>query len=116
MYEPILNTVLVMINDEDAKYGGGNDDAMLGKSYRKGTIIQFGDFVATDRYPIESVTDYIDRLTQLKGQDILWDEGSEAGTTFEFDGKLFGMIHWWNIRGVKVGDINTELDKAAAKK
>jgi hypothetical protein len=35
----------------------------------------------------------------------MWNEGVEAGTIFEFDNKLFGMIYWWDIRGVLVNDV-----------
>jgi hypothetical protein len=105
MYDPIFNTVLVLIDDKDAEWGSGNDESMLGKSFSKGQIIRMGDFVATDKYPIETVKFVAKDIARLKGQKILWNEGAEAGTTFEFDGKLFGMIYWWDIRGVRVDEV-----------
>jgi hypothetical protein len=106
MYEPVFNSVLVQIDDKDAEWGSGNDESMLGKSYSKGKVIQISDVL----YPsgnaeqlnsagIKEITPFINKL---KGKSIMWNEGTEAGTTFEFDGKLFGMIYWWSIRGVLV--------------
>lgn len=103
MYEPIFNSVLVEIDDADAKYGSGNDESMLGKSYSKGKVIRIGDFVDTDKYPDIDDSTYDDVL-KLVGKSIMWNEGSEAGTTFEFEGKLFGMVYWFDIRGVKVDE------------
>jgi hypothetical protein len=106
MYEPVFNSVLVQIDDKDAEWGTGNDDSMLGKSYSKGTVIRIGNIVPTDNYSCERI-DWVDLGTdieQLVGKQIMWNEGVEAGTVFEFDGKAFGMIYWWDIRGVLVND------------
>lgn len=103
MYEPIFNSVLVEIRDEEAKWSPGNDESMLGKSFSKGKVIRFGNFVDTDTYPDMDGTDY-DNLLKLAGKNIIWNEGAEAGTTFEFDQKLFGFIYWYDIRSVKVDD------------
>lgn len=103
MYEPIFNSVLVEINDKDAEWGSGNDESMLGKSYSKGKVIRVGTILPTQAYPVistEEVPSMYGTINQLKGKQIMWNEGTEAGTTFEFDGKLFGMIYWWDIRGV----------------
>ena len=102
LYEPLFNTCLVEIDDKDAEWGSGNDESMLGKSYSKGKLINYGQPLNTQAYPLakgdfDSVNSL---LPKLKGRSIQWNEGAEAGTTFEFDGKLFGMIYWWDIRGV----------------
>jgi hypothetical protein len=107
MYEPIINSVLVQIDDKEGEWGGGNDESMLGRSYSKGTLIRIGDFVRTADYPFlspDSIGALKSDIAKLQGRQILWNEGTEAGTTFEFDGKLFGMIYWWDIRGVLVGE------------
>lgn len=97
MYQPKFNSVLVEIDDKAAAWGNGNDESMLGASYSKGKIIDLGFNIPTQQYPQQldfSRNDWI-------GKDIMWNEGTEAGTTFEHDGKLYGFIYWWDIRGVK---------------
>lgn len=101
MYEPIWNSVLVEVDNKEAEWGAGNDESMLGASYSKGRLIQVGDLVGVPDHPI-IVPDSANNLAKLKGKRIMWNEGTEAGTLFEFDGKLFGMIYWWDIRGVLV--------------
>lgn len=102
MYEPIFNSVLVEIDDKDAVWGTGNDESMLGKSFSRGKVIRVGDPIDTDQYA--DVDDIVDDLRKLVGKNIIWNEGAEAGMTFEFDQKLFGFIYWYDIRGVKVDD------------
>jgi hypothetical protein len=97
MYKPKFNSVLVQIDDEDAKWGTGNDESMLGKSYSKGKVVEVAKAFPHRDYPVQPTMADLD----LTGQDIMWNEGAEAGTTFEEDGKLYGMIYWWDIRGVK---------------
>lgn len=98
MYEPVFNSVLVQINDEDAKWGAGNEEAMLGKSYSKGTVIELADVIPSKEHPIALVD--MDDLKKLEGKQIMFNEGVEAGTVFDFDGKTYGFIYWWDIRGV----------------
>lgn len=105
MYEPILNSVLVEIDDADAKWGRGNDDAMLGKSYSKGRVIEVATFAQEESHPFidrSEAESIFEKVYSLKGKKIIWNEGHEAGTTFDFDGKQFAMIYWWDIRGVLV--------------
>lgn len=97
MYKPKFNSVLVEIDDADAKWGNGNDDSMLGKSYSKGKVIETGQYMPTSDYP--QIT-HVDQF-KFTDKDIMWNEGVEAGTLFEEDGKLYGFIYWWDIRGVK---------------
>lgn len=103
MFKPFLNTILVEIADEDAKWGTGNDDSMLGRSYREGTVVDIGLFIATADYPtlLDGLTEIIEELRVLIGKQIMWNEGVEAGTVFESDGKQYAFIYWWDIRGVK---------------
>lgn len=111
MYEPIFNSVLVKIDDKDAKWGSGNDESMLGKSYSKGTIIAVGDLVEDDKYQQDILDEIIPELNKLKGKEITWNMGAEAGTTFDFDGKLFGFIYWNDIRGVLVNPVKKKAAK-----
>lgn len=100
MYNPKFNSILVEIDDADAKWGGENNENMLGKSYSKGTLIGTGEYFITKDYPVNP-DDIVPILEGLMGNQITWNEGTEAGTTFEEDGKLYGFIYWWDIRGVK---------------
>lgn len=100
MYEPGYNSVLVEIDDKDAQWGAGNDESMLGKSFSKGKFIRLGEFAEDSKYAEETLDEIWPELLKLYGKKILWNEGVEAGTTFEFDGKLYGFIYWWDIRGV----------------
>jgi hypothetical protein len=99
MYTPLFNSVLVEIDDKDAEWGSGNDESMLGKSYSKGKVVRVGNLLETKDHPIEGLN--VVDMTNLFGKHIMWNEGAEAGTTFEEDGKLYGMIYWFDIRGVK---------------
>lgn len=104
MYTPKFNSVLVEI--EVDQWGGGNDESMLGKSYSKGKVIEFGDIIPTHDYPLEGFDnseqgEMYKYTAELTGKSIMWNEGTEAGTTFEVDGKLYGFIYWWDVRGVK---------------
>lgn len=105
MYQPKFNSVLVEIDDKDAEWGGENSEAMLGKSYSKGKVVSIGLIIPTEQYPAiesKSVGGVIaDTVLECIGKQIMWNEGAEAGTTFEEDGKLYGMIYWFDIRGVK---------------
>lgn len=104
MYKPKFNSVLVEIDDVDAKWGGENNENMLGKSYSKGTAISASDLYRHDKMPWateEESKALAKEVKALFGKQIMWNEGTEAGTTFEEDGKLYGFIYWWDIRGVK---------------
>lgn len=103
MYEPIFNSILVEIDDADAVWSSGNDDSMLGKSFTKGKVIRVGKPLETSQYP--DIDDWLIKcVDDLVGKNIIWNEGAEAGTTFNFDGKSFGFIYWYDVRGVKVDD------------
>lgn len=102
MYQPKFNSVLVQIDDADAKWGNGNNEEMLGKSYSKGKFISRGFIYPSNQHDLDKVYPVItNNLDDLIGKDIMWNEGVEAGTTFEDSGKLYGFIYWWDIRGVK---------------
>lgn len=100
MYEPSYNSVLVQIDDKDAEWGSGNEESMLGKSFKKGVVMAVGDLVEDNKYSQDILDELIPELNNLKGKSIIWNEGAEAGTTFDKDGKLFGFIYWTDIRGV----------------
>lgn len=95
MYDPLFNSVLVEIDDKDAEWGSGNDESMLGKSYSKGTVVKIADILPNQQYPVLPT-----KTVAKPGDKIMWNEGAEAGTTFEHEGKLYGMIYWFDIRGV----------------
>ena len=100
MYSPKFNSVLVEIDDKDAEWGGENNAEMLGKSYSKGTVVSLDKLLSTHDHPLPSVS-FAKSVHELKGKQIMWNEGAEAGTTFEEGGKLYGFIYWFDIRGVK---------------
>lgn len=100
MYEPGYNSVLVKIDDKDAKWGAGNDESMLGKSYSKGKLVSIGEFVEDSQYSEETLEEIWPELLKLVGKKIMWNEGVEAGTTFEHEGQLYGFIYWSDIRGI----------------
>lgn len=104
MYEPVFNSILVQIVDPAAEWGSGNDEEMLGKSFSKGRVIRVGALVADNRYSGQTLSELSPDLNKLEGKSIIWNLGVEAGTTFEFDGKLFGFIYWNDIRGVLVNE------------
>lgn len=101
MYEPAFNSVLVEIDDKDAEWGSGNDESMLGASYSKGTVVKLGDLAADDKYNIATLEMVASDLAKLKSKQIIWNEGAEAGTIFEHNGKKYGFIYWYDIRGQK---------------
>lgn len=100
MYTPSFNSVLVEIDTEDDKWGRGNDDSILGKSYGKGKIVSYGNLVADDKYDSSTLEELIDVLPK-EGMSIMWNLGTEAGTEFEHDGKQYAFIYWYDIRGVR---------------
>lgn len=108
MFKPTFNKVLVEINDEEAKWGSGNDDNMLGASYREGKAISRGELIPTADYPsvlsdkgFDATAAAVDRII---GKTIMWHEGTEAGTAFDDGGKKYGLIYWFDIIGVKSSD------------
>lgn len=105
MYKPKFNSVLVEIDETDAKWGSAGEgesiSARLGKSYSKGKLVEIGDLMVDDKYDAETLTAAVTLLTEMIGKDIVWNEGHEAGTLFEDGDKLYGFIYWWDIRGVR---------------
>lgn len=101
MYKPKFNHVLVEINDKDAKWGSGDDGNIGGVVYREGKVIDAGDVFETSEYPDLDVDDVVEMIAELKGKEVIWNEGHEAGTVFEEDGKKYALIYWWDIIGVK---------------
>lgn len=98
MYEPLFNQVLVEIDDKEAKWGKGNDDSMLGASYREGLLLSVGEVIPTQEHH-----DYNPwpNLEPIVGKQIMWNEGHEAGKVFEHEGKMYALVYWWDIVGVK---------------
>lgn len=96
MYKPLINSILVEIVVDE--WAPGNDDSMLGRDYREGRVVEVGPLLETRDYP--HLPEMVD--IYVKGVEITWNYGVEAGTTFEEDGKLYGFIYWWDIRGVKL--------------
>lgn len=108
MYKPQFNTILVEIPID--KWGQGNNEGILGKSYRDGKIVSSNLFTTTREYPNLTADDVSD-LTRdfVPGAEIRWNEGVEAGTVWDGERdengeitKLYAFIYWWDIRGVKI--------------
>jgi hypothetical protein len=106
MYQPLFNTVVVEINDKDAEWGNGNDDSMLGKSFRLGKVVSIGLLIPDHSHPTDQLSPaslglFQDTLMATIGEEVMWNEGVEAGTIFEDEGKQYAMIYWWDLRGTK---------------
>lgn len=100
MFKPMFNHVLVEVDDKDKAWGGGNNENIGGVAYREGTVISVGSYVPTAEYPL--INDLVDIfLLEAPGKHVMWNEGHEAGTVFEEDGKQYGFIYWWDIIGVE---------------
>lgn len=102
MFKPQFNKVLVEIDDKEAKWGSGNDDSMLGASYREGRLIECSDKIfRTNEQPLIDIELIVNTVRDMVGKTIMWHEGTEAGTIFEENGKKYGLIFWFDIIGVK---------------
>lgn len=100
MFKPLFNKVLVEINDEEAKWGSGNDDSIAGVSYREGKLVGTGQYFSTKDYPVNP-DEIVPIIESMMGKTIMWHEGHEAGTVFEEDDKKYALIYWFDICGVK---------------
>lgn len=98
MYKPATNHVLVEIDDKDSKWGNKAEDNLGGSVYREGTMLEYGNLIVTNDYPFLPELVNIDSLV---GKKVMWNEGHEAGTVFEHEGKKFALIYWWDIVGIK---------------
>lgn len=103
MYKPLFNQVLVEVDTDSDKWGTGNDDSMLGKDYREGMVAKVGHFITTSDYPLtpEEQKDVTQMFIELQGEHVMWNQGHEAGKTFEHDGELYALVYWWDLVGVK---------------
>lgn len=101
MYKPKFNHVLVEIDDKDAKWGKGTDDNIGGAVYREGKIVDAGECFMTADYPLPPDDLLVLFNTLTDGLCVMWNEGHEAGTVFEENGKKYALIYWWDIIGVK---------------
>lgn len=105
MYKPLFNTVLVEIDDKESKWGKGNDDSLGGEVFREGKVIETPDgLTRTDNYPwasADEAAEWAQKVADLKGKTVMWNEGHEAGTVFEEDGKKYALLYWFDLRGVK---------------
>lgn len=100
MFKPLFNQALVEVDTESDKWGTGNDDSMLGKDYREGTVVEYGQFLPTKDYP-KTPDDLELSVLAAPMEHIMWNQGHEAGKTFEHDGKLYAFVYWWDLVGVK---------------
>lgn len=94
MFKPMFNQVLVEVDNKDKEWGGGNNDNLGGEAYREGTLLGIGRFICTSDYP-----DYPLNLGEFLDKHVMWNEGHEAGKTFEEDGKLYALVSWWDLVG-----------------
>lgn len=97
MYKPKFNQVLVEIDLSDAKWGNSNEE-MMGPSYREGKVLSYGEVFPTADYPEYNP---LNALDEMIGKQVMWNEGHEAGKTFEDGDKLYALINWWDIVAVK---------------
>lgn len=106
MYKPLFNQVLVEVDTESDKWGTGNDESMLGKDYREGKLIELGVLLSTNDHPIlDSFLDsFNSQLGTYLNKQVMWNQGHEAGKTFEHDGKLYALVYWFDLVGVKSSD------------
>jgi hypothetical protein len=107
MYKPKFNQVLVEVDTSEDKWGGTQDDKIGGPSYREGKLLEVCEiFVQTADYPLDSasLSEVRDMAISTIGKTVMWNEGHEAGKTFEHDGKLYALIYWWDIVAEKVED------------
>lgn len=111
MQKPQFNTILVEIPVE--KWGSGNNEGILGKSYREGKIVIVADhFTTTREYPHLTADDVLMITKDLvPGTEIRWNEGVEAGTIWDGERdingeitKLYAFIYWWDVRSIKLKD------------
>lgn len=98
MYKPLFNKVLVEIKVDE---WGRDDQGIAGEVYREGKVVETGVFVETSDYPGGLDDDVIVYVTDLKGKDVMWHEGHEAGTVFEENDKKYALVFWWDLIGVK---------------
>lgn len=104
MYSPLFNHVLVEVDDKEANWGKGNNDNIGGEAYREGKVVEFGMMLADHDHPLhtEEAGRQVDVILQhLIGKHVMWNEGHEAGKTFEHDGKMYALVYWWDLVGVK---------------
>lgn len=104
MYKPKFNHVLVEIDDKGAEWGKSSDGNIGGEVWREGTVLELGELVPHKDYPLNTVEAFdllVKHIRELKGKQIMWNEGHEAGTVFEENGKKYCLIYWWDIIGVK---------------
>lgn len=100
MYKPMFNHVLVEVDEKDKQWGS-SDDSLGGAAYREGkllsicnSVVPYGDTGHLNGNDIEVIAK---ELLSLVGKRIMWNEGHEAGKTFEEDGKLYALIYWWDL-------------------
>lgn len=101
MYKPLFNHVLVEVDDKDKQWGSSKGDELGGPVYREGSVVDIGNTFTTANYPINNYLEWELYLKTLLGKRIMWNEGHEAGKTFEEDGKLYALIYWWDVVGVQ---------------
>lgn len=102
MQKPKFNHVLVQIDDKDSAWGKGNDESLGGSVYSEGTLVEVAKtFFNTEHTPVGDVDfdEIKEELGKLKGTKIKWNEGHEAGTVFEHDGKQYALIYWFDVIG-----------------
>lgn len=106
MFKPKFNHVLVEIDDKDGKWGKGNDDSFGGETFREGKLLELGEIFSTADHPLtdDALIDIYERLNELVGKTIMWNEGHEAGKVFEHGDKKYALVYWHDIVGVKSSD------------
>lgn len=104
MFRPSFNHVLVEVDDKEGKWGKGTNENIGGEAYREGKLVEVCKYFSQPEnanMPIEDWHGVMKGVQDLIGKHVMWNEGHEAGKTFEEDGKLYALIYWWDIVGVK---------------
>ncbi len=104
MYQPKFNHVLVEIDDKDAEWGKSSDENLGGQVYREGKLLAVADrLFSNESVPVSDLDldEVKSDLEKLIGKQIMWNEGHEAGTVFEENGKKYCLIYWHDVIGAK---------------
>ncbi len=98
---PLFNKCLIQIDDEYADVIRPDDDAGV----QKGTLIEatlMGDHLTTSTgYHIEGLDQYGERLKDLVGKTVFWEQYGEAGNIIKQDGKQYALVPFYRLIAVE---------------
>jgi hypothetical protein len=99
MIAPLNNNCLVeIIDDNDGLYSGTADE-----NVQKGVLRDFylidDHITASAGYQICHTAKYKDKLADLIGKVVYWQEYADAGSKFEIDGKQYALVPFYRLIG-----------------